>query len=126
MKPTDFLSVLGFVVLFANAWFERAGRALPPNLKPEWITGAGLVLILLGLAFRIPDLARAAGARRMKYGSNTLVFVAVVVRGRGPVGEPLAHMPTNCSHVARARVPHQRSVFASNSSPAECNKRALL
>lgn len=85
MKPTDFLSVLGFVVLFANAWWERAGRALPPNIKPEWITGGGLALIVLGLAFRIPDLVRAAGARRMKYGSNTVVFVAVVAAILGGV-----------------------------------------
>ena len=78
MKPTDFLSVLGFVVLFVNAWFERAGRALPPNIKAEWLTWAGFALILMGIAARLPDLVKMAGARRMKYGSNTMVFVVVV------------------------------------------------
>ncbi len=78
MKPTDFLSVLGLVLLFANEWFERAGRALPSGVKAEWLTWAGFALILIGLAARLPDLARAAGARRMKYGSNTVVFVMVV------------------------------------------------
>ncbi len=78
MKPTDFFSVLGFLVLIADGWLERSGRALPPGLKPEWITWTAAALILLGIAGRIPDLVKAAGARRMKHGSNTLVFVVLV------------------------------------------------
>jgi len=78
MKPTDFLSLLGFAVLFVDAWFERAGRALPPGVKPEWLTWGGFALIALGLLARVPDLVKAAGARRMKYGSNTLLYVLLV------------------------------------------------
>ena len=78
MKPTDFLAILGLVVLFANVWLERAGIALPPNIKAEWLVWGGSALFVLGLLARIPDLMKAAGARRMKYGSNTVVFVVVV------------------------------------------------
>lgn len=78
MKPTDFLAILGLVVLFANAWLERAGIALPPSIKAEWLVWGGSALFVLGLLARIPDLMKAAGARRMKYGSNTVVFVVVV------------------------------------------------
>lgn len=85
MKPTDFLSVLGFVVLFVNTWLERTGRALPASLKAEWLTWGGLALVLIGVAARIPDLVRLAGARRMKYGSNTLVFVMLVAAILGGV-----------------------------------------
>ena len=85
MKPTDFISLLGFVVLLGNAWFERTGRALPPGLKAEWLTWGGLALVLIGIAARIPDLARMAGARRMKYGSNTVAFVALVAAILGGV-----------------------------------------
>ena len=85
MKPTDFLSLLGFVALFVNAWFERTGRVLPPNIKAEWLTWGGLALILIGLLARLPDLMKAAGARRMKYGSNTVVFVVLVAAILGAV-----------------------------------------
>ena len=78
MKPTDFVSVLGFVVLFANAWFERTNRALPGGLKSEWLSWGGLALILIGIAARVPEVVRRTGARRMKYGSNTVAFVLVV------------------------------------------------
>jgi ABC-type uncharacterized transport system involved in gliding motility auxiliary subunit len=85
MKPTDFLVVLGFAVLFANAWFERAGKALPPNIKPEWLVWGGLGLVALGVLARVPGLIKAAGARRMKYGTNTLVFVVLVAAILGGV-----------------------------------------
>ena len=85
MKPTDFASLLGFLTLIANAWLERAGKALPPNIKPEWITWAGVALILIGLAGRIPEMMKMAGARRMKYGTNTFVFVALVTSILGGV-----------------------------------------
>ncbi len=85
MKTTDFLPVLGFIVLFANTFLERAGLTLPPNIKAEWFTWAGLALILLGVAARIPDLVNTAGERRMKYGSNTVVFVLLVASILGGV-----------------------------------------
>lgn len=78
MKPTDFVAVLGFLVLFANAALERMGQALPAGLKAEWLTWGGLALLVIGLAFRVPDFAKSMGARRMKYGANTLVFVLIV------------------------------------------------
>ena len=85
MKPTDFLSLLGFVVLIGNAWLERTGRALPPNIKAEWLTWGGLALVVLGLLARVPDLTRGLGARRVKYGSNTVVFVLLVASILGGV-----------------------------------------
>jgi ABC-type uncharacterized transport system involved in gliding motility auxiliary subunit len=85
MKPTDFLSALGLLVLFVNTWFERTGRSLPQSIKAEWLTGAGLALLALGLLARLPDLIKAAGARRMKYGSNTALFVALVAAILGGV-----------------------------------------
>ncbi len=85
MKRTDILSVLGFLTFIANAGLERAGKALPPSVKPEWVTGAGIALILLGLAARIPEMARVAGARRMKYGTNTAVYALLVASILGAV-----------------------------------------
>lgn len=85
MKATDFLAVLGLVVLIANAALERAGQALPPNIKAEWLVWGGLALLALGIAGRIPDLVKAAGARRMKYGSNTAIFVITVAAILGGV-----------------------------------------
>lgn len=78
MKATDFLPLLGVIVLFANTFLERAGQTLPPDFKPEWLTWAGFALIAIGLAARLPDLVKAAGERRMRYGSNTVVFVILV------------------------------------------------
>jgi ABC-type uncharacterized transport system involved in gliding motility auxiliary subunit len=78
MRATDFLSVLGFLVLIVNAWFERTGRALPEGLKAEWLTWAGLALIVIGLAARIPGAMKSLGARRLKYGSNSLVYIILV------------------------------------------------
>ena len=85
MKPTDFLSVLGFLTLIANAWLERLGKSLPPNIKPEWVTWAGAALIVLGLAARIPEMMKMAGARRMKYGTNAFAFVLLVASILGGV-----------------------------------------
>ena len=77
MKLTDLFSALGLVLLFLRL-YERALQALPPSIKPEWLVPAGLTLALIGIAARMPDLSRVLGARRLKYGSNTLVFVAVI------------------------------------------------
>ena len=85
MKPTDFLSLIGFALLFANTAMERAGKSLPPSLKAEWLTWGGLALIALAILARVPDVSRAAGARRMKYGSNTVAFVVVVAAILGGV-----------------------------------------
>ena len=41
MRATDLLAVLGLVVLIANAALERAGQALPPNIKAEWLIWGG-------------------------------------------------------------------------------------
>ena len=70
MKATDFLSLLGFIVLFVNAWFERVGRALPEGIKAEWLTWAGLALIVIGVAARTVLIAIMA---------NTLTKTAMAV-----------------------------------------------
>ena len=47
-------------------------------MKPEWLTWAGLGFIFLGVAARVPQMIRVTGARRMKYGSNSAIFIVVV------------------------------------------------
>jgi len=84
MKLTDLFSALGLVLLFVR-FFEKALQALPPSVKPEWLVPAGLTLALIGVAARMPDLTRALGARRLKYGSNTAVFVLLVAAILGGV-----------------------------------------
>jgi ABC-type uncharacterized transport system involved in gliding motility auxiliary subunit len=93
MRPTDFLPVLGFVVLFVNAWFEREGRALPQGLKAEWLTWAGLALIVIGIAARGPDLVKSLGARRLKYGSNSLIYVILVAAILGGINWMASRYP---------------------------------
>lgn len=78
MKPTDFLFILGLIVLFTNEALDRAGRALPANIKPEWVVWTGGALIVLGALFRIPSIVKELGARRAKYGANTAAYVALV------------------------------------------------
>ena len=78
MKPTDFLALAGFLSLFVHFWFDQTGRALPEWLQDAWLVRGGSILVALGLLARVPDLIRSAGARRMKYGTNTAVFVALV------------------------------------------------
>jgi ABC-type uncharacterized transport system involved in gliding motility auxiliary subunit len=85
MKPTDFLTVIGLIALFANTALERAGRALPQGVKPEWITWVGVALLVIGIAARVPDIVKALGERRAKYGANTAVFVLVVAAILGAV-----------------------------------------
>jgi|CXWL01.1.fsa_nt_gi ABC-type uncharacterized transport system involved in gliding motility auxiliary subunit len=85
MKATDSLAVLGFVVLLANFGLERAGQSLPPTIKAEWLVWGGLGLVLLSLLARIPDLVTSAGARRVKYGSNTVAYVVLVAAILGGV-----------------------------------------
>ncbi|MBP9947217.1 MAG: GldG family protein [Vicinamibacteria bacterium] len=85
MKATDSFAALGFLVLLANFGLERVGQPLPPSLKAEWLVWGGLGLVLLSLLARIPDLTRTAGARRMKYGSNTVAYVLLVAAILGGV-----------------------------------------
>jgi ABC-type uncharacterized transport system involved in gliding motility auxiliary subunit len=77
MKPTDALAILGLAVLIAGST-NRVLDALPPSIKAEWFMPAGIALILLAFAARLPQMFKAAGARRMKFGSNTVVFVILV------------------------------------------------
>src|SRR6185503_14345427 len=76
-RAVDFLAPLGLLVIVgAEAW-QRWGRVLP---GPErYYYAAGLGLIFLHLALRWDDIARYIGDRQMKYGTNTMVMVAVVL-----------------------------------------------
>ena len=78
MKATDFLALLGLLVLFVYFWFDQTGRALPPQIQAQWLVWGGTALVALGFLARVPDLIKAAGARRMKYGTNSIVFVLLV------------------------------------------------
>jgi ABC-type uncharacterized transport system involved in gliding motility auxiliary subunit len=78
-KLVDFLAPLGFLIAFAALFVTRTAWAdkLPGGLRPWLIAGAALVLIHLALRFE--DVVRTFGRRQLKYGSNTLVLVAVVL-----------------------------------------------
>jgi ABC-type uncharacterized transport system involved in gliding motility auxiliary subunit len=74
-RAIDLLAPLGLVVIIgAEAW-QRYGRTLPG--QERYYYAAGLALIFLHVALRWDDIARHIGARQMRYGTNTLVLVAV-------------------------------------------------
>jgi len=76
-KLVDFLAPLGFVVAVGAVALARAGKALPGGLRPWLIAAAALVLVHLIL--RWEDATRGLGRRQMKYGTNTLILVVVVL-----------------------------------------------
>jgi len=76
-KLLDFLAPLGFlIVVVALAW-ERAGKTLAGGFRP-WLIG-GAALVLVHLLLRWEDVAGRLGRRQIKYGSNTLLIVLVVL-----------------------------------------------
>jgi ABC-type uncharacterized transport system involved in gliding motility auxiliary subunit len=79
-KIVDFLAPLGFIVAIGALAWERItpfGKALPGGLRPYLIAAAALVL--MHLVLRWEDVARSLGRRQLKYGTNTLVLVLVVL-----------------------------------------------
>jgi ABC-type uncharacterized transport system involved in gliding motility auxiliary subunit len=79
-RLVDFLAPAGFILAVgATAWtrFTPLGHPLPGGLRPWLIAAAALVLVHLIL--RWEDVTRGLGVRQMKYGTNTLVLVVVVL-----------------------------------------------
>jgi ABC-type uncharacterized transport system involved in gliding motility auxiliary subunit len=76
-RLVDYLSPLGFVLAIGALGWTRYGKTLPGGLRPYLI--AALALVLLHLVLRWEDVARGLGRRQLKYGTNTLVLVAVVL-----------------------------------------------
>jgi ABC-type uncharacterized transport system involved in gliding motility auxiliary subunit len=76
-KLLDFLAPLGFLIIVVALAWERAGKTLAGGLRPWLIAGAALILVHLLL--RWEDVAGRLGRRQIKYGSNTLLIVLVVL-----------------------------------------------
>jgi ABC-type uncharacterized transport system involved in gliding motility auxiliary subunit len=76
-RLVDFLAPLGFLVAVAALAWTRWGKTLPGGLRPYLI--AALALVLVHLVLRWEDVARGLGRRQLKYGTNTLILVLVVL-----------------------------------------------
>ncbi|HSD65719.1 MAG TPA: GldG family protein [Vicinamibacteria bacterium] len=76
-RVVDFLAPLGFLVAVGAVAWTRWGKTLPGGLRPYLI--AALALVLAHLVLRWEDVARGLGRRQLKYGTNTLVLVLVVL-----------------------------------------------
>jgi len=79
-KIVDVLAPLGFIVGIAALAWERVPfihKPLPGGLRPYLVAAAAL--ILLHLVLRWDVVARGLGRRQLKYGTNTLVLVVVVL-----------------------------------------------
>jgi ABC-type uncharacterized transport system involved in gliding motility auxiliary subunit len=82
-RLVDLLAPLGFAVAVGALAWERSGKTLPGGLRP-WLVAAA-ALVLLHLVLRWEDVARGLGRRQMKYGTNTVVLVLVVLGILGTV-----------------------------------------
>jgi len=76
-RLVDFLAPVGFLLAVGAIAWTRYGKTLPGGLRPYLIAAAALVLVHLVL--RWEDVARGLGRRQLKYGTNTLVLVLVVL-----------------------------------------------
>jgi ABC-type uncharacterized transport system involved in gliding motility auxiliary subunit len=76
-RLVDFLAPLGFLLAVGAIAWTRYGKTLPGGLRPYLI--AALALVLVHLVLRWEDVARGLGRRQLKYGTNTLVLVLVVL-----------------------------------------------
>jgi ABC-type uncharacterized transport system involved in gliding motility auxiliary subunit len=76
-RLVDFLAPLGFLLAVGVLAWTRYGRTLPGGLRP-WLIAA-LALVLLHLILRWEDVLRGLGRRQLKYGTNTVVLVLVVL-----------------------------------------------
>jgi ABC-type uncharacterized transport system involved in gliding motility auxiliary subunit len=90
-RLVDFLSPLGFILAIAALAWERIPfihKPLPGGLRPYLIAAAALILVHLVLRWDV--VARSLGRRQLKYGTNTLVLVVVVLGILGAVNYLLA------------------------------------
>ncbi len=76
-KLVDFIAPVGFVVAVGAIAWERSGRTLPGGLRP-WLVG-GVALILVHLILRWEDVFGRLGHRQVKYGTNSVIIVLVVL-----------------------------------------------
>jgi ABC-type uncharacterized transport system involved in gliding motility auxiliary subunit len=76
-RLVDFLAPLGFLIAVGALAWTRYGKALPGGLRPYLI--AALALVLVHLVLRWEDVVGALGRRQLKYGTNTLVLVLVML-----------------------------------------------
>ena len=76
-RIVDFLAPLGLVVIAVSQWMVRESKPLPG--KPEIYLAVGAALVLAHLLLRWEDIAKAIGARQLRYGGNTAVVVLVVL-----------------------------------------------
>jgi ABC-type uncharacterized transport system involved in gliding motility auxiliary subunit len=82
-RGIDLLAPLGLIVIVGSLAWARTGRTLPGGAYPYLIAGG--VLILSHLLLRFEDVADRVGRRQMRYGTNTLVLVVVVLAILGVV-----------------------------------------
>jgi ABC-type uncharacterized transport system involved in gliding motility auxiliary subunit len=76
-RLVDFLAPLGFLIAVGAVGWTRYGKTLPGGLRPYLV--AALALVILHLVLRWEDVGGGLGRRQLKYGTNTLVLVLVVL-----------------------------------------------
>jgi ABC-type uncharacterized transport system involved in gliding motility auxiliary subunit len=76
-RIVDFLAPLGLLIIAVSQWLVRESKPLPG--KPEVYLAVGAALVLAHVLLRWEDIAKAIGARQLRYGGNTAVLVLVVV-----------------------------------------------
>jgi hypothetical protein len=76
-RLVDFLAPLGILVIAVSQWLVRESKPLPG--RPEVYLAVGAALVLAHLLLRWEDIAKAIGARQLRYGGNTAVVVLVVL-----------------------------------------------
>jgi ABC-type uncharacterized transport system involved in gliding motility auxiliary subunit len=76
-RIVDYLAPLGLLIVAVSQWMVRESKPLPG--KPEIYLAVGGALVLAHLLLRWEDIAKAIGARQLRYGGNTAVLVLVVL-----------------------------------------------
>lgn len=76
-KLVNLLAPLGLLVIAGSVVAQEMGKTLPG--KPEVYLVAGFALIVTQILLRFEDIAKAIGARQLRYGSNTFAFSLIVL-----------------------------------------------